>query len=191
MINLNLLFKKTIFIQKKMIKSKLQTSTYALNFGTLIGIITVVFNLMLFFLDAHYQGGTLASVIPLLISVGFIIYGIFQFRTDNNGYVSLSESLKLGGGASLIAGIIGTLYGLLLTEFLDPQFMDKTFEITKQKMLEANSELSIEDANNAIEVSKNFATIPIRIAGGLLASVFLGFFISLIGGLVLKKSKPE
>ena len=174
-----------------MMKSKLQTSTYALNFGTLIGIVTVVFNLMLFFLDAHYQGGTLASIIPLLISVGFINFGIFQFRKDNNGYVSLSESLRLGVGASLIAGIIGTLYGLLLTEFLDPQFMDKTFEIAKQKMLDSNAELSIGDANNAIEASKNFATIPIRIAGGLLASVFLGFFISLIGGLVLKKSKPE
>lgn len=174
-----------------MIKSEIQTSTYALNYGTLIGIVTVVFNLMLFFLDAHYQGGTLASVVPLLISVGFINYGIFQYRKDNNGFVSISESLKLGVGAALIAGIIGTIYGLLLTEFLDPQFMDKTFEIARQKMLEGNKELSIEDANNAIEVSKNFATIPIRIAGGLLGSLFFGFFISLIGGLILKKSKPE
>lgn len=174
-----------------MIKSEIQTSTYALNFGTLIGIVTVVFNLMLFFLDAHYQGEPLSWIVPVLISVGLINYGIFQYRKDNNGYVSISESLKVGVGAALMAGIIGTLYGLLLTEFLDPQFMDKTFEIAKQKMLEGNKELSIEDANNAIEVSKNFTTIPIRIAGGLLSSIFSGFFISLIGGLILKKSKPE
>jgi|TARA_Y100000996_G_scaffold151362_1_gene116629 hypothetical protein len=174
-----------------MIKSEIQTSTYALNFGTLIGIVTVVFNLMLFFLDAHYQGEPLSWIVPVLISVGLINYGIFQYRKDNNGYVSISESLKVGVGAALMAGIIGTLYGLLLTEFLDPQFMDKTLEIAKQKMLEGNKELSIEDANNAIEVSKNFTTIPIRIAGGLLSSIFSGFFISLIGGLILKKSKPE
>ena len=172
-----------------MTKIAIQPSTYALNFGTLIGIVTVVFNLMLFFLDAHYQGGTLASMVPLLISVGFINYGIYQFKKDNYGYVSLSESLKLGVGAALVAGIIGTLYGLLLTEFLDPQFMDKTFEIAKQKMLEGNKELSIEDANKAIEISKNFTTIPVRIAGGILGSIFIGFFISLIGGLILKKSK--
>ena len=146
---------------------------------------------MLFFLDAHYQGDTLSSVVPLILSVGLINYGIYQFKKDNSGFVSLSEALKVGVGISLISGIIGTIYGVILTEFLDPEFMNKTFEIAKQKMLDANQELSMEDANQAIEMSKKFASLPIRIAGGLISSVFIGFFVSLIGGLVLKKTKSE
>ena len=172
-------------------KSSLQTSSYALNFGTILGIAAVFFSLMLFFLDAHYQGDTLSSLVPLILSVGFINYGIYQFKKDNSGFVSLSEALKVGVGISLISGIIGTIYGVILTEFLDPEFMNKTFEIAKQKMLDANQELSIEDANQAIEMSKKFASLPIRIAGGLISSVFIGFFVSLIGGLVLKKTKSE
>ena len=172
-------------------KSSLQTSSYALNFGTMLGNATVFFSLMLFFLDAHYQGDTLSSVVPLILSVGFINYGIYQFKKDNSGFVSLSETLKVGVGIALISGIIGTIYGVILTEFLDPEFMNKTFEIAKQKMLDANQELSIEDANQAIEMSKKFASLPVRIAGGLISSVFIGFFISLIGGLVLKKTKSE
>ena len=172
-------------------KSSLQTSSYALNFGTILGIATVFFSLMLFFLDAHYQGDTLSSLVPLILSVGFINYGIYQFKKDNSGFVSLSEALKVGVGISLISGIIGTIYGVILTEFLDPEFMNKTFEIAKQKMLDANQELSMEDANQAIEMSKKFASLPIRIAGGLISSVFIGFFVSLIGGLVLKKTKSE
>ena len=105
--------------------------------------------------------------------------------------MSLSQGLKVGVGIALVSGVIGTIYGIILTEFLDPQFMDKTFEIAKQKMLDANQELSLEDANQAIEMSKKLTTLPIRIAGGLLGSIFIGFFISLIGGLILKKSKPE
>lgn len=146
---------------------------------------------MLFFLDAHYQGDTLSSVVPLILSVGLINYGIYQFKKDNSGFVSLSEALKVGVGISLISGIIGTIYGVILTEFLDPEFMNKTFEIAKQKMLDANQELSMEDANQAIEMSKKFTSLPIRIAGGLISSVFIGFFVSLIGGLVLKKTKSE
>ena len=172
-------------------KSSLQTSSYALNFGTMLVIATDFFSLMLFFLDAHYQGDTLSSLVPLILSVGFINYGIYQFKKDNSGFVSLSEALKVGVGISLISGIIGTIYGVILTEFLDPEFMNKTFEIAKQKMLDANQELSIEDANQAIEMSKKFASLPVRIAGGLISSVFIGFFVSLIGGLVLKKTKSE
>lgn len=171
--------------------SVIQTSTYALNFGTILGVASVFFALMLYFLDAHYQGDTLSSIIPLVLSVCFINYGIYEFRKDNNGLISLSQGLKVGVGISLISGIIGVIYGIILTEFLDPQFMDKTFEIAKQKMLEGNQELSNEDANQAIEMSKKFATLPIRIAGGLLGSIFTGFFISLVGGLILKKSKTE
>lgn len=172
-------------------KSSPQTSSYALNFGTMLGIATVFFSLMLFILDAHYQGDTLSSVVPLFLSVGFINYGIYQFKKDNSGFVSLSEALKVGVGIALISGIIGTIYGVILTEFLDPEFMNKTFEIAKQKMLDANQELSIEDANQAIEMSKKSASLPVRIAGGLISSVFIGFFVSLIGGLILKKTKSE
>ena len=172
-------------------KTTIQTSSYAINLGTLLGTASVIFSLMLFFLDAHYQGDSLSSIVPLILSIGFINFGIYEFRKDNNGFVSLKECLKVGVGIALISGVIGTVYGVILTEFLDPQFMDKTFEIAKQKMLDGNQELSVEDANQAIEMSRKFTTLPIRFAGGLLSSIFMGFLISLIGGLILKKSKPE
>ena len=175
----------------KMRKIIINTSPYSINYGILLGSASSVFSLMLFFLDAHYQGDTISSSVPLILSVGFINYGIYEFRKDNSGFISLSESLKVGVGIALISGIIGIIYGIILTEFLDPQFMNKTFEIAKQKMLDANQELSIEDANQAIEMSKKFTTLPIRIAGGLFGSIFIGFLISLFGGLILKKSKPE
>ena len=115
---------------------KIQTSSYAqyqLNFGIMLGMATVFFQLMLFVLDAHYQGDTLSSIIPLILSVGFINYGIYQFKVDNSDFISLSEGLKVGVGIALISAIISTIYGVILTEFLDPEFMNKTFEIAKQK----------------------------------------------------------
>ena len=69
--------------------------------------------------------------------------------------------------------------------------MGEFANFAKQKMLNGNQELSVEDANQAIEMSRKFTTLPIRFAGGLLSSIFMGFLISLIGGLILKKSKPE
>tara|TARA_B100000686_G_C16805386_1_gene989757 strand:- start:12511 stop:13020 length:510 start_codon:yes stop_codon:yes gene_type:complete len=169
----------------------MKTSDYALNYGTILGAANVAFALMLFFLDAHYQQDSASNIVGAVLVIGFVNYGIFQFRQDNDGFISLSEGLKIGVGIALVSAIITTLYGIILTEFMDPQFMDKVFEIQRQKMLESNPELSEEDASNAIEISKNFTTIPFRIAFGILGGVIFGFIISLIGGLILKRSKPQ
>ena len=46
-----------------------KTGTYSLQYGVLLGIITMFFNLMLFILDQHYQGGSLANFVNSLIMI--------------------------------------------------------------------------------------------------------------------------
>tara|TARA_B100001057_G_scaffold39979_1_gene35923 strand:- start:1958 stop:2482 length:525 start_codon:yes stop_codon:yes gene_type:complete len=170
---------------------KITTATTALNFGLILGGVSLVFSLMLFFLDMHYQGETATSLMGYALLIGLILWAIMHFKKNNDGYISLSEALKTGVGAALISAIIVCIYTIVLIQYLDPEFLDKSIEYQKQKMLQENPEISVENVNKMFDMQKEFSG-PFIISGFIIIlNLFFGFIISLIVGLIIKKSKPE
>ena len=170
---------------------KITTAKTALNFGLILGGVSLVFSLMLFFLDMHYQGETATSLIGYTLLIGLILWAIMHFKKNNDGYISLSEALKTGVGAALISAIIVCIYTIVLIQYLDPEFLDKSIEYQKQKMLQENPEISVENVNKMFDMQKDFSG-PFIISGFIIIfNLFFGFIISLIFGLIVKKSKPE
>ena len=145
---------------------------------------------MLYVLDMHYHDDTSTSLISYTFLIGIIVWGIIHFRKENNGYLTLSNALKTGLGIALISSIT-VIYIINLINFIDPEFIDKSMEFQKQKMLQENPEISIENVNKMIDMQKEFSG-PFIIAGFIIIfNLFFGFIISLISGLMLKKSQPE
>jgi hypothetical protein len=171
--------------------SSLKVAPYALRYGSIYGGILVVFAIMLYTLDMHYQNETSTTLVNIVIGVGGILWGLIAFKKDNGGFISLSQALKVGIAVALVGSLVGILYGIVLTEFIDPTTIDKALEFQKQKMLEQNPELSMEQANQFVEMQKKFSSPLIRSAFGLLFGVFFGFIVSLIGGLIIKKKQAE
>ena len=113
------------------------------------------------------------------------------FKKNNNGYISLSEALKTGVGTSIISALILSIYTIILIQYLDPEFLDKSTEYQKQKLLQENPEISIENVDKMFDMQKEFSG-PFIISGFIIIfNLFFGFIISLIVGLILKKSQPE
>tara|TARA_B100001250_G_scaffold301471_1_gene263169 strand:- start:252 stop:776 length:525 start_codon:yes stop_codon:yes gene_type:complete len=167
------------------------TSKTAFNFGLILGGISVVYGLMLFFLDMHYQNETATSMIGYAFLIVVILWAIIHFRKKNEGYISLSEALKTGVGTALVSALIVCIYSIILTEYLDPEFLDKSIEYQKQKMLQENPEISVENVNKMFDMQKEY-TGPFVISGFIIIfNLFFGFVFSLIIGLIVKKSKPE
>jgi len=138
----------------------------------------------------HYHDDTSTSLISYTFLIGIIVWGIIHFRKENNGYLTLSNALKTGLGIALISSIT-VIYIINLINFIDPEFIDKSMEFQKQKMLQENPEISIENVNKMIDMQKEFSG-PFIIAGFIIIfNLFFGFIISLISGLMLKKSQPE
>ena len=67
-----------------------------LQYGFLLWGISVVFALMLFFLDMHYTQESSVGIISIIITIAVIVLGQYNFRKDNNGFLSFGEALKLG-----------------------------------------------------------------------------------------------
>ena len=162
-----------------------------ITYGLLLGGISIVFNLMLFFLKMHYEQSTAVGIVSVVIMIGVLLFAFIQYKKSNEGSISLSEAIKIGLGVSLISAILGIIYAFILTEFLDPGMMEKVLDLQMEKIRASNPEMSQEALDSTRSMSEKFSSPLIRSAFQLIFALFIGFIISLIGGLILKKSRPE
>ena len=162
-----------------------------ITYGIILGSISVVFQLMLFFLDMHYKNDSTAGIVALLITSGVLVYSFIVFKKNNEGYMTLSEALKIGLGVSLISAIIGIIYTQLLVNVLDPDTMQKSLELSIDNMRAQNPEIPKEALETARSMQEKMSSPLIFSAVQIIFSLFFGFIISLIGGLIVKKSRSE
>jgi len=130
--------------------------SHMLQYGLLLGGISVIFALMLFFLDMHYTQESAVNWINWGITIVVLVLGIYSYRNSNDGFLTLSEALKLGLGISVISALIAIAY---------------TYA--------------------AKEMQLKFSSIGMISTVILIFSLFFGFIVSLITGLILKRNRPE
>ena len=164
------------------------TGKIALNYGLLLGGISIVFGLMLYFADMHYQGGIMVMMISLLLSIAAIVLGMLQFRKANAGYMSLSQAMKVGVGIALIGGIIGIIFNQIMMNVIDPDMMTKAMDFQKATLLDTTS-MTTEQIDAQLEMGKKFTSPGMQVAFGLIFSLVVGLILSLISGLILKRGE--
>ena len=163
----------------------------ALNFGMILGLCYVLSGLIGYSQDMHYKSDQTIGIIDLVFTVVVIMVGIIQFKKVNEGFLSLTEALKTGLGIAVVSGMIFVIYYFILTGIIDPETLDKSLEFQKQKMLSINPDIPIETAENFKKIKEKNSSPLINTSSVFVASLFTGFVISLIGGLIFKKSRPE
>ncbi len=165
-----------------------KTGKFALTYGLVLGIVGIVFSMMLYSADMHYQAGLMVMGVSLTITLAAIILGLFQFKKANNGFMTFGQGLKVGMGICLIGGIIGIIFNQILVNVIDPDAMAKAMEYQKSQLLET-TKMTAEQVDAQMEMGKKFSTPTMQILFGLLFSVFIGFVLSLIPALVMKKQE--
>ncbi|PTL98562.1 MAG: hypothetical protein DA394_08870 [Candidatus Arcticimaribacter sp.] len=58
----------------------LELKKYILQYGALLGGISVVFGLMLFSLDMHYQNETSTTIVSIAITIGVITFAQYSYQ---------------------------------------------------------------------------------------------------------------
>ena len=79
-----------------------KTGKFALNYGLLLGLVSIAFVFILYTMDMHYQGGFSVLIVSMVLSLAAIILGLMQFKKANNGFMSFGQALKIGVGICLI-----------------------------------------------------------------------------------------
>ena len=166
-----------------------KTGKFALNYGLLLGLVSVVFGIMLYTQKMHYEMKPAVVVVSILLTVVAAFLATNAFKKANGGFLTLGEALKVCVGVAVVATVISLIYQYVLTHFIEPDFMDKAMELAKPKAMANNPNMTEEQWNQAVEMQKGFAWIQYPV--GLIINSIIGLVIGLVVGLILKKSKPE
>ena len=170
-------------------KTKKSIRDFILHYGNILGLVSVVFALMIFFLDLHYAQENSINLVNYGISVSVIIIALLDYRKTSAGILSLGDSIKIGIGIFLISAIYISIYTVILLNFLDTETLTKSLEVTEMKILEQNPEISEEQLDQILSFQEKFSTPFVIITVLIIFSLISGFFSSLILGLVFKKSR--
>ena len=170
-------------------KTKKSVRDFILHYGTILGFISIVFALMIFFLDLHYAQENTISLVNYGISIVVLIIALLDYRKTSNEILSLGDTIKIGMGIFLISALYVSIYTFILINFLDPETLVKSLEVTEMKVLEQNPEISEDQLNQILSFQEKFSTPFVIVTVLIIFSLISGLFSSLILGLIFKKTK--
>ncbi|MDD7884864.1 DUF4199 domain-containing protein [Flavivirga sp. 57AJ16] len=159
---------------------------FATNYGLILGLILILISIIMYFTGMQLEGEQWPMYLYYIIFPVVIIYAISQFKKNNLGLLSLSEALKVGLITAIISALIFAVYNIIFNYLIDPEFIGKMMEVTKDKMLE-NPNMTEEAANKAIEMMEKFSNPFLGSTIWVALSAVFGLIYSLIGGLVMKR----
>ena len=168
---------------------RLPIKKFAINNGLLLGLLSIVLGVIFYVLDMHLERNWISSILSLALTTGVIIYAFKQYKGANEGFMTLGQAIKLGLGIALIAGIIGVIFNYLLMNVIEPDMINQIMEKQQEAMIESNPNMTDQQLEAASEMTAKFMTPGMMAAFGLIGSLFFGFIISLITGLVMKRDK--
>lgn len=168
-----------------------KTGKVGLMYGLLLGGVSIIFGLMLYSVDMHYERGWAVNLISFLLMAAVIVLAVIQFKKANEGFISLGEAMKVGLATAVIAAILGIIWQMIFTNFIEPGFMEKVFDISKAEMIEQNPTMTDEQIEQGEGMIRFFTSTSTMVIMGLVVSLFFGSIISLITGLIVKKQKDS
>ncbi|MDO9260910.1 MAG: DUF4199 domain-containing protein [Flavobacteriaceae bacterium] len=170
---------------------KSQTQQLILNYGLILGFLSIIFSVIRYAMGKHLEQDWTVSVFSFITMFAVIGYGIYLFKQANEGFLSIGEGLKIGVGIALVGGILSIIYTLIFVTYIEPDFANQLLIIQQEQILEKYPDFTDEQLEAAANMTKKFTT-PGAMAGfAIMGSLFFGLIVSLIVALFLKKSKEN
>ncbi len=163
----------------------------ALNYGLIWALLSIVVSVIAYVTNNHIDRPWWISVIGALVAVVVIVYGLKAYKTENSGFLSIGNALKVGLAISLIAGIVGSLYNYIFVSVIEPEYITQMLDFTREQQLEGNPDMTQEQLDMVMGITEKLMQPWIMFATGIIFSLFFGFIISLISGLIMKQNRPE
>ena len=163
------------------------TTSVALRYGLLTGLVGIIFSFFLFIAQADQSP---VRWLGLVITVGGIVLAHKQFKQGNGGFMEYSEGLGIGTLLGLVAGTLNTLFNYVYLTFIDTEYMGRALDIARAKM-EEKGEMTDEQIDQAMTWAAKFSGGSWMLLFGILGSLLFAFLLSLLISAITKHSKPQ
>jgi hypothetical protein len=167
-----------------------QKSTFwksAMTYGIYLSAALILYSVVLYVMGQS-TNGTLA-LISYVIMGGGIYWCQLNYRDKElDGYINYNKALGFGVAIMLFAGILNSVFSLVLMK-LDPGILEQARITQEEAMLQQG--MSDEQIEMAGEIMSKFQNPAIMMISGLLGFALIGFIISLITSIFIKKNEDE
>lgn len=170
---------------------KSQTQQLILNYGLILGFLSIIFSVFRYAIGKHLEQDWTVSFISFAFMFAVIGYGIYLFKQANEGYLTIGEGLKIGVGIALIGGIISVIYTLIFVTYIEPDFANQLIILQQEQILEKYPDFTDEQLEAASNMTKKFSSPFAMGAFAIIGSLFFGLIVSLIVSLFMKKNKEN
>ncbi len=168
---------------------KISAKKIILNYGVILGVVSILFSAIIYatgvYKDPHWSIG----ILGFLIMLTALVYGMKAYKSANNGFLNLTDALKVGIGIALISGILSGIWNLTLTTVIEPDYSEQVMEIQKEKLIKESPDMTEEQVNQVFAITEKLQSPSISFAIGIIGSLFMGFIISLLAGLIMQKKQ--
>lgn len=163
-----------------------KSGTYSYRFGLIAAGTSIVFSLMLYFMDMTYIQSPIIQAINVLIPTTLAVLAIVNFKKDNQGLLSLKQSIKMGVGVFLITAIIGLFYFAIFINVIEPDFVTNTAQLQAETLRETNPKLGVDGFQMQQDITEKFFYMIFPYI--LIMNVIIGLVTGLVTGFFSKNS---
>ena len=160
--------------------------TTPLTKGIIITLILIVFGLLLYFIDKMQHPGL--TYIQYALFLAGIIWACVTYSQQLNANVRFGNLFAHGFKVSAVITALMLVYTVLALNFLFPDMVDKSIEMTRQK-LEQSGKATDSQIETQVNMMRDHFTL-FAVAGIIIGFAIFGAISSLIGAAIAKK-KPQ
>lgn len=152
--------------------------------GLILGLISVVYALVMYFLDLTLN--KTQSYLLLLVLI-VILYFMLKSYRDNylHGYIKYGQSVGAGVVIFLYYSIISAIFAYVLYKFIDNGLIEKQIAMAEEMMAQRGTPQQAIDA--AVKFQRKIMIPEIMAPVSIINNMFMGTIISLLVSIFIKK----
>lgn len=159
---------------------------YSLVYGLMIGVISVIFELLLYIFGK--LNDNMISLIIMFIFIFGISLSIRHYRdTINNGFIDFRNAFKIGFQASFFTAVVGALFSYVKFKYLSPHLVDEMLTMAREIIVSKG--LSEQDAEMQTAILNKLMTPGYMSVFFVINRCFWGSILSLLLAYSMKREK--
>ena len=170
---------------------KLSAKSIMLNYGLMLGFVSIIIALVNYVFGNIYEPHWILMVVSFLTTIAVIVLGVKKLKELNGGFLSLGQAIKIGLGIALISALIYAAYLAVFINYIEPAYFENVAAVQEQKIMESYPNLTDEQLEGAIKNAAMFNNTGANVTMAIMFSLFFGLIVSLITGLIMKRSEED
>jgi len=165
------------------------TTRIALRFGLIFGFFMSVYSIMIYALN---NTNNWIGSVGIVISIVGLFLAMQDYRSKNEGFLTFNQGLGIGMMFTAVSSLLSGLLSMIYLKIFGARYLDSIKQIAREGMdkVEEQGKISSEQIDQAMEMMAFMFKPETIFLFGIFASLFIGFFLSLIVTLILRKSRP-